>query len=214
VRVLALALAGLALAGCGSQAVAELPAPAGPPPSPPLTEPPAGTADNSAYTLFETASRGCRDAVASAELDEGKRLAVLCGRERALKIYDAKTHELLASTGAGIGPTDVATDGHQLLYVTDTAGQALLVFHLRPFELIRRVHLGAAPYAIAYDPGRWGLWIALPGANRLDYYAAGNRPVIREAFPTIRNVRHVLMDGDEVNVIGERQVQVLRPRSR
>jgi hypothetical protein len=214
VRALALALFALALAGCGSQAVAELPAPAGPPPSPPLTEPPAGTPDTSASVLFEAASRGCPDAVASAELAEGTRLAVLCGRERALKIYDAKTYALLGSTGAGIGPTDVATDGHQLLYVTDTAGQALLVFHLRPFELIRRVHLGAAPYAIAYDPGRWGLWIALPGVNRLDNYAAGNRPVIRGSFPTIRNARHVLMDGDAVHVVGERQVQVLRPRSR
>ena len=96
-------------------------------------------------------------------LDRGKRIAVLCGRERVLDIYDAKTLKRLGRAGAGIGPTGLATNGVELLYVMDALGKALLVYHLRPFELIRRVHLGGGPYAIAYDRERWGLWIALAG---------------------------------------------------
>ena len=100
-------------------------------------------------------------------LDRGKQIAVLCGRERVLEIYDTETLKRLGRVGAGIGPTGLATDGVELLYVTDALGEALLVFHLRPFELIRRVHLGGAPYAIAYDRERWGLWIALPARTGL-----------------------------------------------
>ena len=77
---------------------------------------------------------------------------MLCGRERVLEVYDARTLERLGRTGAGIGPVGLATDGVQLLYVTDVEGDALLVFHLRPrFELIRRVHVIGGPYAISFD---------------------------------------------------------------
>jgi hypothetical protein len=98
--------------------------------------------------------------------------------------------------------------------VTDALGQSLLVYHLRPFALIRRVHLGAAPYAIAYDRARWGLWIALPSTNRLVNYAAGSRPVIRESVPAIRDARAVAVDGDYVTVFGREQRQVLTARNR
>ncbi len=124
---------------------------------------------------------------------------MLTGRERTLEIYDAKTLERLGKTGAGIGPTGLATDGVQVLYVTDVLGNALLVFRLRPrFELIRRVHVSGGPYAIAFDKDRWGLWIARPGVNRVDHYAAGFRPVLRESYPTIANAREVLVFDPDV----------------
>ena len=147
-------------------------------------------------------------------LDRGKRVAVLCGRERVLDIYSASTLERLGRAGAGIGPTELTTDGVELLYVTDSLGDALLVYHLRPFELIRRVHLGGGPYAIAYDRERRGLWVALAGANRLVNYSAGNRPVIRETLPSIRDARAVSVDGDVVTVVGQGERQVLRLRKK
>ena len=112
---------------------------------------------------------------------------MLTGRERTLEIYDATTLKRLAKTGAGIGPAGLATDGVEILYVTDVEGDALLVFHLRPrFELIRRVHQIGGPYAIAFDRERWGLWMTLARTNQLINYAAGSRPVWRETFPSIR----------------------------
>jgi hypothetical protein len=219
-------LLALALAGCGSAAAAELPAPAGPPRSPALSEAPAGRvepggADPRRGEFSVDAARDrltspsgasaptCREPVAAEMLDRGARVAVLCGRERVLDIHDARTLERLGRASAGIGPARLATDGVEILYVTDVLGDALLVYHLRPFELIRRVHLGGGPYAIAYDRERWGLWITLNGANRLVHYSAGNRPVIRESLPSIRDARDVAVGEDEVVVLGRDERQIL-----
>jgi hypothetical protein len=180
VRHLPLVLALLGLAGCGSLAPADLPAPTGvvagaqraggfsvDPARDRLTGP-----DGSAAT--------CREPTGVAGLDRGAKVAVLCGRERVLDVYDAITLRRLGRAGAGIGPVGLATDGVHLLYVTDVEGDALLVFHLRPrLELIRRVHVIGGPYAISYDPKRWELTIGLKRRGSVVRYAAGNRPVLR-----------------------------------
>jgi hypothetical protein len=224
------------LAGCGSAPAAELPAPAGAPVSPALAERPAGVVEpqpgefgvSEAEIVTETSldragdrllvngrsTRTCREPIASAMVERGKQIAVLCGRERVLDLYDTTTLERLGRIGAGIGPTALATNGVELLYVTDVLGNALLVYHTRPFEFIRRVHLGGGPYAIAYDRGHWGLWIALVGSNRLVNYAAGARPVPREEFPSIRNAREIIPTGDTITVRSETETQVVRRRSR
>src|SRR3954469_24095938 len=125
-------------------------------------------------------TRTCREPTAVATLDRGAKVAVLCGRERVLDVYDARTLQRLGRTGAGIGPVGLATDGVQLLYVTDVEGDALLVFHLRPhFELIRRVHVIGGPYAIDFEKDRWQLRIQLTRPPQVVNYAAGNRPVLR-----------------------------------
>src|SRR4051794_27149363 len=126
----------------------------------------------------------CRGPTGVATLDRGAKVAVLCGRERVLDVYDATTLKRLGRTGAGIGPVGLATDGVHLLYVTDVEGDALLVFHLRPrFQLIRRVHVIGGPYAIAFDKDRWELAITLSKAGQTARYAAGNRPVLRGTSP-------------------------------
>jgi len=210
-------------------AAAELPAPAGPPASPPLAERPAGTVERAdppvapaapridrardRLTVGRRSVRTGREPIASALVDRGAKIAVLTGRERTLELSDARTLERLGSTGAGIGPTGLATDGAELLWVTDVKGNALLVFHLRPkFQLIRRVHVPGGPYAIAHDEEGWGLWIAAAGANRLAEYSAGSRPVLRRTLPMIRDAREVSVHGNEVVVSGESEVQRLRIR--
>jgi hypothetical protein len=156
-----------------------------------------------------------REPIDVAILDRGKKVAVLTGRERTLEIYDATTLERVGKTGAGIGPTALATDNVEILYVTDVKGDALLVFHLRPrFELIRRVHQIGGPYAIAFDRERWGLWMTLARTNQLVNYAAGSRPVLRETFPSIRNATNVVVNDDTVTVLSEDESQDLRVRSR
>jgi hypothetical protein len=233
VQRLALLLAVCALAGCGSMSVAELPPPAGKPASPPLGERPAGRVESvlvqpavAARPEIDRARdrlsfggrsvRTGREPIDVAVLDRGKKVAVLTGRERTLEIYDAKTLERVGKTGAGIGPTALATDDVEMLYVTDVKGDALLVFHLRPrFELIRRVHQSGGPYAIAYDRERWGLWMTLARTNQLVHYSAGSRPVWRETFPSIRDARSVTVgDDDAIRVSSTTEAQELRPRSR
>jgi hypothetical protein len=222
----------LAVAGCGSLSAAELPAPAGPPASPPLSVKPAGSVRNDPVVTFDVgfkvdrardrliASDGRsvetgREPIAAEVLDRGKKVAVLTGRERTLEIYDARTLKRIGKTGAGIGPTGLATDNVELLWVTDVKGDALLVFHLRPrFELIRRVHQIGGPYAIASDRERWGLWITLARTNQLVNYSAGSRPVLRDTFPSIRDARRVSVSDDTVSVYGKGEIQDLRLRSR
>ena len=92
----------------------------------------------------------------------------------------------------------------------DSLGESLLVYHQKPFEPLRRVHLGGGPYAIAFDRGRWGLWITLNANNQLVNYAAGIRPVIRDTLPSIRDARSVLVDGDHVTVSSQDERQILR----
>ena len=106
----------MAIAGCGSASVAELPPPAGP----------------------------ARD---TAQVAPG-RVAVLDGRARTLSVGDE-------TVPAGVGPTRVVGDGRNIIWVLDTAGNAVLQFHQQPrLELTRRVRVAGRPDAIAFDRAR------------------------------------------------------------
>jgi hypothetical protein len=143
-------------------AVAELPDPAGPPSA------------NVAPGAPELAS--CPDQLATQWLAGERQLAVLCGRDRTVELFDVGTGRRIANAGAGIGPTAMVTDGKDATYVIDRLGEALLVYRRSPFQLIRRVHLGGAPYAIEFDRERWGLRITR--ADDVVHYKAGWRPVL------------------------------------
>jgi hypothetical protein len=211
----------LMLVGCGSVSPADLPAPAGPPKSPALTVTPAGAVNAPEFGVSEAdvttigAPKTCRDAVGVAELSRGARLAVLCGRSREVELYDATTLRKLGRAPAGIGPTAIASDLVDVFYVVDSLGESLLVYHQQPLELIRRVHLGGGPYAIAFDRERWGLWISLNGRNQVVNYAAGIRPVIRDTLPSLNNVRSLSVADDRLTVTNSADdVQTVRLRSR
>jgi hypothetical protein len=232
VRTFAL-VAALAFAGCGSMASAELPPPEGPPVSPPLAEAPARPVeprpvavpegpfrvDTERHRLIRVADG--REAptglapIAVAVVDRGAKVVVLTGQDRTLELYDARTLERLGTASGGIAPTGLTSNGKELAYVTDVKGNAVLVYHIHPrFELTRRVHVSGGPYAIAFDEERWGLWIARPGVNRVDYYAAGARPVPRDSFATIRDAREVHVRPDVVLVRSPSEEHYLRPPSK
>jgi hypothetical protein len=147
----------VALAGCGSSASSELPAPAAPPNHTALLDP----------------ARTCPDAIDATRYDSERLYAVLCGRERVVRLFD-RSLKPVGSAPAGTGPARIASDGRAVLYVTDAVGQSLLVYHLHPrFELIRRVALPGTPSAIAHDGARLRVTIA----GRVLDFAAGSRPV-------------------------------------
>jgi DNA-binding beta-propeller fold protein YncE len=130
-----------------------------------------------------------------AALRDGREVAVVSVRERVLEVYDARTLERVGRAPAGVGPTHVVTDDHGLIYVIDTAGDALLVFRTRPkLQLTRRVYLPGAPYGVAYDPVRLRLWVTSSRDNVLTELRARGRPGIRRTFPSVRQPDTVAVD--------------------
>ncbi|WP_445152137.1 YncE family protein [Baekduia sp. Peel2402] len=98
---------------------------------------------------------------ARAVAEVGAARAVLLGRERVLELRDRQTGRRIARAAAGVGPTHVVAAG-SWVYVTDTRGDALLVFATRPrLELVRRVYLPGGPSAIALDPVARRLYVTL-----------------------------------------------------
>ena len=160
-------------------------------------------------------ARTCREPVDVARYDGDRLLAVLCGRERVVELFDARTLKPVATAPAGTGPARIASDGRAVLYVTDVVAGALLVYHLHPrFELIRRVNLPGGPFAIAHDPGRSALWITLTALNRVVEYADGSRPVPIRAYPTVRQPDEVSVAGTLVVIDGRQILDPPRDRAR
>jgi hypothetical protein len=178
------------VAACGSAAPAGLPAPAAAP---------------KRSALLDRLTGACPDAVDVTRYDSDRLLAVLCGRERVVRLFDRSLHAV-GSAPAGTGPVRIASDGRAVLYVTDTVGESLLVYHLHPrFELIRRVNLPGGPFAIAYDRERASLWVTLTARNRVVEYADGSRPVPLGSYPTVRQPDSVVA-GNGIVAINETQV--------
>ncbi len=151
-------LCALALAGCGSRPVGELPPAAALPAAPPQAAPPAGrsapadgaarrdpgsvtvggrtfTADRRASELrvLEDGREVRRrktglEPAAVAVAGKGTQVAVLSVRERVLELFDARTLRRIGGADAGSGPVQVASDGDTYLYVTDALGGSVLVF--------------------------------------------------------------------------------------
>ena len=180
----AISLLALAAAGCGSASPEELPPAAGPARSPALETAPAGRLLPLGSIPAVTVADGATATVAAAR---GRAFVVLSTRERVVELFDTRTLRRLGRAPAGVGPTRVVSDGGGTVYVVDTAGDALLVYRLRPkLEPIRRYALLGAPYGVAFDPRRRRLWVTLTRTNEVVELAAGTRPHELARFPTPR----------------------------
>ena len=179
------------VAGCGSADPQELPAPARPAASPPLAAPPDGRV---------TPGRAFPADVIELErgrtpLDGGRKVAVVAPRERVVEVFDAASGARVGRAGAGVGPTNVGSDGGGYLFVVDTAGGALLVFHVRPrLELIRRYPLPGSPYAIAVDNRRHRMFVTQTARNQLTELIVGGRPSLVRRWATPRQPDRVGVD--------------------
>jgi DNA-binding beta-propeller fold protein YncE len=175
------------LAGCGSAGAEALPPAATPAPSPPLTAIPDGRVVRGGAAREPDRTR--------APLDAGRKVAVVAPRDRVVEVFDVASGERIGRADAGVGPTHVVSDGGGYLWVTDTAGGALLVFHLRPrVELIRRYPLPGSPYGIAIDNRRHRIFVAQTARNQLTELVAGGRPSLVRRYATPRQPRAVEVD--------------------
>ncbi len=163
--------------------------------------------DGRAYTVDEfgatlTEIRGGRriraapvDAQPGGVVAVGDQLGVVSVRAYTFELFDPRTLRGTGSQSAGLGPTHVVSDERGRAYITDTRGDALIVFATRPrLKWLARVPLKGAPYGIAIDAQRDRLWVALSARNQLVELSAGDRPERLRSLPTVRQPNSVATD--------------------
>jgi hypothetical protein len=139
-------------------------------------------------------------------------------RDLTLEVFEADTLESLGRTEAGEGPTHVKAGPKNRFYVTDTRGDAVLIYRASPNpEQIGRVSLPGSPYGIDIDPRRNQLWVTLTSEQRVVQLALQGL-TLREIgrYPTVRQPNTVAVDPatGRVFVTGrtDGQLQILEPR--
>ena len=135
-----------------------------------------------------------------------------------LEVFDGETFESLGRVGAGQGPTHLSAGPDERFYVTDTRGDAVLIYEAGPEpKPVGRVPLPGQPYGIAVDPGRGHLWVTLTAENELVRFALGG-DTLRELarYPTVSEPNTVAVDtsSGRVFVAGKANglLQLLEPR--
>jgi DNA-binding beta-propeller fold protein YncE len=135
-----------------------------------------------------------------------------------LEVFDARTLESLGSLDAGEGPTHVEAGPENRFYVTDTRGDAVLIYEAGPRpEQIGRMPAPGSPYGIAVDRRRENLWVTLTAEQRVVQFAL-HGGTLREIarYPTVRQANTVAVDpaSGRVFITGKAdgQLQILEPR--
>ncbi len=149
---------------------------------------------------------------------DGGLVGIVGVRGLVMEVFEADTLEPLGRIDAGEGPTHVRAGPENRFYVTDTRGDAVLVYAARPEpELLDRVPLPGSPYGIAIDPGRSHLWVTLTAEHRVVQFAIEERTIREIArYPTVRQPNTVAVDpaSGRVFVTGKTngELQILDPR--
>ena len=147
---------------------------------------------------------------------DGK-VAVVAVAERVLSVIDAETLEELAELSAGAGPSHVVAGDDGRFYVTDTGGDALLVYEGEPEpRLVDRTNISDSPYGIAIDNERGRIWVTQTARNRVvELEIADLAPRIIADYPTVRQPNSVGVDErtGRVVVVGRDRgdVQIFQP---
>lgn len=126
----------------------------------------------------------------------GDVVATIAVAERVLAAYDAETLEKTAQVDAGVGPTHIVAGDDGRFYVTDTEGDALLVFESAPEpRLLDRANLPGSPYGIAIDNRNRGLWVTQTARNRVvEYELTDLAPKRLRSFATVQQPNTVAVD--------------------
>ena len=135
-----------------------------------------------------------------------------------LEVFETDTLKSLGRIDAGEGPTHVVAGPENRFYVTDTRGDAVLVYGARPeLEQLNRVSLPGSPYGMAIDPERNHLWVTLTATNRVVQYAlesGGLREIA--SYPTVRRPKSVTVNPATGRVFiaggADGELQILDPR--
>jgi len=127
----------------------------------------------------------------------GDQLGLISVRAYTVSLIDQDT--LLRSVGsqnAGSGPTHGKADDEGRIFITDTRGNAVIVYNSRPkLKFLARIPLsGGSPYGIAVDRRRKRIWVTLTGSSELVEIEASDTPRRLRSFPTVRQPNTVTVD--------------------
>lgn len=146
-------------------------------------------------------------------------LGVVGVRGLDLEVFEADTLDSLGRVDAGEGPTHIEASPEGRFYVTDTRGDAVLVYEAGPEPAkVGRIPLpGGAPYGISLDPERNQLWVTLTAKNRIVRYDLdGEQPRRLDDYPTVRQPNNVSVNPQtgRVFVTGTHggELQILDPQ--
>lgn len=152
----------------------------------------------------------------------GDVVGVVAVAARVISFYDADSLDRIAELPAGAGPSHVVAAHDGRFYVTDTGGDALLVYEAGPGEetrLLDRANVAGSPYGIAIDELRDRLWVTATARNRLlELEITDLAPRLVDSFPTVRQPNSVAVDErtGAVVVVGrdDGDVQIIDPERR
>ena len=147
----------------------------------------------------------------------GDFVGVIDVRQNDLTVYYAVTLRQAGRVAAGDGPTHVVAGPRGRLIVSDTRGDALLVFEVSPsVRQLARLELPGSPYGLAYDAQHDRVWVTLTARNEVvEIDATASPPTVLNRFPTVRQPNTVAVDAasGKVFVTGtaEGVLQILEP---
>lgn len=122
-------------------------------------------------------------------------LSALDRRQTSLTEIDVDDDSLGMALRAGEGATQLVTDEHGRILVTDTGGDELLVFTTGPLLMRQRFPVPDAPYGVAYDDRTDLVWVTVTGTNTvIGYDLSTGIPVEKARFDTVRQPNSVTVD--------------------
>jgi DNA-binding beta-propeller fold protein YncE len=133
-----------------------------------------------------------------------------------LEVFDASTLDSLGRADAGEGPTHIVAGPENRFYVTDTSGDAILIYEARPEpEQVDSVSLPGQPYGIAIDPERGHLWVTVE-ESLVQFALEGDTLRELARYPTVSKPNTVAVDTASGRVfVADRangELQILDPQ--
>lgn len=109
--------------------------------------------------------------------------------------YDLTTGKRTAITNAGKGPTHGnLLSGHRVI-VSDTRGNALLVYSLDPLKQLGRLDLAGTPYGMTADGSTDTVWVTLTSRNQVvGMDVSGDVPREIARYDTVRQPNTVAVE--------------------
>lgn len=104
-----------------------------------------------------------------------------------LSTYDLTTDRRTAILGAGRGPTHGELLPGNRVIVSDTRGDAMLVYRLAPLTRIGRLAVPGTPYGLAVDASTDTVWVTLTARNQVvGLDVSGSVPKVVARYATVR----------------------------
>lgn len=117
---------------------------------------------------------------------DGARVAIVDVGAFTVSTYDVATGTRTALAPGGAGPTHGVLLRGGRVAVTDTRGNALLLFGLDPLRQVARLDLPGAPYGISSDEAGDVVWVTLTGRNEVvGVDVSGPTPREIARYPTV-----------------------------